>query len=115
MLLVGVTGLILHKCSSLEDFVEAFSVAALPTATALRAISEGSVCFTVQAETSLALQELWQRYCNGVLQRNLEDFLVTDEIRELADGEDVIVSVYIDEKEFRETVAYLTKVEQAGN
>ncbi|XP_068741964.1 uncharacterized protein [Montipora capricornis] len=112
VLLVGCTGLILHKCSSLEDFVEAFGAAALPTATALRAISEGSVCFTVQAETSSALQELWQRYCNGVLQRNLQDFLVTDEIRELADGEDVIVYVYIDEREFRETVAYLTKVEQ---
>ncbi|XP_068710479.1 uncharacterized protein [Montipora foliosa] len=112
VLLVGCTGLILHKCSSLEDFVEAFSVAALPTATALRSISDGSVCFTVQAETSSALQELWQRYCNGVLQRNLQDFLVTDEIRELTDGEDVIVSVYIDEKEFKEAVAYLTKVEK---
>ena len=109
------TGLILRRCSSLEDFVKAFTVAVLPAASALRAISEGSVCFTVHAETSSALQELWERYCTGILQRDLQDFLMTDEIRELADGEDVVVSVYIDEKEFREAVAYLTKVEQAGN
>ncbi|XP_068710478.1 uncharacterized protein [Montipora foliosa] len=111
LLVVG-AGLILSRCSSLEDFVKAFTVAALPAASALRAISEGSVCFTVQAETSSSLQGLWQRYCNGLLQRDLQNFLVTDEIRDLASGEDVMVSVYIDEKEFKEAVAYLTNVEQ---
>ena len=104
----------MSRCSSLEDFVKAFTVVALPAASALRAISEGSVCFTIQAETSSAFQALWQRYCNGLLQRDLQNFLVTDEIRDLADGEDVIVSVYIDEKEFKEAVAYLTKLEQEG-
>ena len=59
--------LILRRCSTLEDFIQAFRVATLPAATALRAISEGSVCFTVRAETSLALEKLRKRYSTGRL------------------------------------------------
>ncbi|XP_015771254.1 PREDICTED: tetratricopeptide repeat protein 28-like isoform X1 [Acropora digitifera] len=111
VLVVG-TGLILRRCSTLGDFVEAFRVATLPAANALRAISEGSMCFTIQTETSLALEELNERYSSGRLQRDLQEFLVTDDIRQLADGEEVVVSVYIDEREFREARYYLTNVGQ---
>ena len=114
VLVVG-TGLILRRCSTLEDFVEAFRTATLPAANALRAISEGSVCFTVRAETSLALEELFERYSTGRLQKDLQEFLVTDDIRQLADGEEVVVSVYIDEKEFREALDDLKNVGQEGN
>ena len=109
------TGLILRKCSSLEEFVEAFRVATLPAANALRAISEGSVCFTVQAENRSALEALWERYRNGTLQKDLQEFLVTDEIIQLADGEEVIVTVYIDEQEFRNALGDLGNIEQQGN
>lgn len=34
-----------------------------------------------------------------------------DEIWDLVDGEDVMVFVYIDEKEFKEVVVYLIKFE----
>ena len=115
MVLVVGTGLILRRCSTLGDFVEAFRVATLPAANALRAISEGSMCFTIQTETSLALEELNERYSSGRLQRDLQEFLVTDDIRQLADGEEVVVSVYIDEREFREARYYLTNVGQEGN
>ena len=114
VLVVG-SGLILRRCSTLEDFVEAFRVAILPAATELRAISDGSVCFTVRGETSVALEELYERYSAGRLQRDLQEFLVTDDIRQLANGEEVVVSVYIDEKEFREALDDLTKVNQEGN
>ena len=115
MVLVVGTGLILRRCSTLEDFVEAFRVATLPAANALRGISEGSLCFTVRAETSLALEELFERYSTGRLQKDLQEFLVTDDIKQLADGEEVVVSVYIDEKEFREAVDDLRNVGQEGN
>ena len=114
LLLVG-TGLILRRSSTLKDYFQAFTVAALPAANALRAISEGSVCFTVQAETSLALEELYERYSTGKLQKDLQEFLVTDDIKQLADGEEVVVSVYIDEKEFREALDDLANVDQEGN
>ena len=114
LLVVG-TGLILRRCSSLEEFVQAFREATLPAANALRAISEGSVCFTVQAENGSALEALWQRYRDGTLQNDLQEFLVTEEIRELADGEDVMVTVYINEQEFRNALEDLTNFEQKGN
>ena len=114
LLVVG-TGLILRRCSSLEEFVEAFREATLPAATALQAISEGSVCFTVQAETTSALEALWQRYRDGTLRKDLQEFLVTEEIRQLADEEEVAVSVYIDEQELRNALVDLKNAEQEGN
>ena len=114
LLLVG-PGLILHRSSTLKEYIQAFTVAILPASNVLRAISEGSVCFTVQAETRLALEELYERYSTGNLQKDLQEFLVTDDIIQLADGEEVVVSVYIDEKEFREALDDLTNVDQEGN
>ena len=40
-------------------------------------------------------------YQDGTLQRHLHDFFVTDEVRELANGEDVEVNVTIDEDEYQ--------------
>ena len=105
----------LCRCSTVEEFAEAFNDAILSAAIVLFAMSEGSVCFTVQAETSLALEELWERYNTGELKRDLQQFLVTDDIRRLADGEEVELGVYIDEKEFREALDDLKNVEQEGN
>ncbi|PFX14010.1 hypothetical protein AWC38_SpisGene21867 [Stylophora pistillata] len=100
LLVVG-TGVVLRKCSKLEDFVEAFRVAVLPTASVLQTISEGSVCFKVQLKNKSAVKALWSWYQDGTLQRNLQHFLVTDEIKQMANGEEVIVSVYIEEQEIK--------------
>ena len=40
-------------------------------------------------------------YQDGTLQKHLHDFFVTDEVRELANGEDVEVNVTIDEGEYQ--------------
>ena len=100
---------------SATDFFENFNREILPAAARLITLSEGSVCFTVKAETSLALEELYERYSTGRLQRDLQEFLVTDDIRQLADGEEVIISVHVDEKEFKEALNDLEKVDKEGN
>ena len=69
----------------------------------------------VRAETSVALEELHKRYSTGRLQKDLQQFLVTNDIRQLANGEEVVVSVYINEKEFKEALDDLTNVDQEGN
>jgi len=92
--------MILRRSSSLEEFVNSFTEAVLPAANTLRAISEGSLCFAVQGETTSALEALWDRYQDGTLQRNLQQFLVTEEIKQLADGE-VMLTVQMDEKEYK--------------
>ena len=76
--MVVTTWMILRRSSSLEEFVNSFTEAVLPAAKTLRAISEGSLCFTIQAETTSALEALWDRHQDGTLQRNLQQFLVID-------------------------------------
>ena len=111
------TGIILHQGSraSLKEFVDAFKEAVLPAATELRAISESSVCFTVQAENTAALKELWERYQDGTLQSNLQEFLVTDDIKQLADGEEVTLTVHVDEQEFNYACLSFIIAEKQGN
>ena len=70
------------------------------SSTCLRAISEGSIRFTLQAENISALEALWQRYQNETLQTEMQKFLVTEEIKQLAGGE-VTLTVHIDEEEYR--------------
>ncbi|XP_067057665.1 uncharacterized protein [Acropora muricata] len=107
-------GRMLWKWPSASEFFEIFNREILPAASRLVALSQGSVCFTVKAETSLALAELYERYRTGRLQRDLQEFLVTDDIRQLADGEEVIIRVHVDEKEFQEARNDLENVDKEG-
>ena len=97
---------VLYKYSrgdnDIQQFANLFNEAILPAANSLRAIGNGSLCFTVQAEDRAALQLLWEQYQDNTLQTKLQDFLVTEEIKQLADGEDVIVTVHIDEQEYQD-------------
>ena len=104
IVLVG-SGLALRSCSSFEEYTDAFNRIVLPAFTKLVELSESSLCFTVLAGTPSALKELWNIYDNKTLQNRLQSFLVTDEIKQLASGEKIEVTVYIDEEEYRE--AYL--------
>ena len=54
----------------------------------------------VQAESLTALDHLWRLYKNGTLKKRLQVLFVTDEMKELADGEQVEVDVTIDEDEY---------------
>ena len=113
-LLVVSSGMALRKCSSLDEFVEVFNKVVLVSYSKLVEISEGSLCFTVQAETSSALKELWDMYKSGALQNRLQEFLVTDEIKQLASGEGVEVTLYIDEQEFKAAYLDLMLLQKEG-
>ena len=108
-------GRMLWKWPFTTEFFEHFNREILPAAARLVALSEGSVCFTVQAGTTLALEELYERYSTGRLQRDLQEFLVTDDIRQLVHGEEVIVCVHVNEKEFREARNDLKNMDKEGN
>ena len=92
----------LRKCKSLKDFQETFEKVILPSSNKLIESSNGSVRFTVESENLIALKELWEIYKDGTLQSRLQEFLVTDEIKQLANGEDIEVTVFIDEHEYNE-------------
>ena len=99
------TCLALRSCSSFEEYIDVFNKVVLPASTKLVGLSESSLCFTVLAETPSALKELWNIYNSETLKNRLQNFLVTEEIKQLASGEEVEVTVYIDEKQYR--AAYL--------
>ena len=107
------TWMVLRRSNSLEAFVNAFKEAVLPFGNCLRAISEGSIRFTLQAENVSALEALWQRYQNETLQTDMQEFLVTEEIKLLGGGE-VTLSVYIDEKEYRNAMWDFIRTETEG-
>ena len=113
-LLVVTSGMALRSCSSLEEFVEVFNKVVLVSYSKLAEISEGSLCFTVQAETSSALKELWDMYKGGTLRNRLQEFLVTDEIKQLTSGEDVEVTVFIDEQEYKAAYLDLMLLQKEG-
>ena len=108
------SGMALRRCSSLDEFVEVFNKVVLVSYSKLVEISEGSLCFTVQAETSSALKKLWDMYKSGTLQSRLQAFLVTDEIEQLASGEDVEVTVYIDEQAYNAAYLDLMLLQKQG-
>ena len=100
---MGVTvAMILRSCTTLEQFFDAFERVVLPALVKAKELSEGSLCFMVQAETASALKELWNLYKDGTLRNRLQEFLVTKEVKEFAGSDAVEVTVFIDEHEWRE-------------
>ena len=109
------TWMILRRSTNLEEFVSSFTEAVLPAANTLRAISEGSICFTIQAENSSALEALWKQYQDGTLRDKLQEFLVTDEIKQLAGGEEVTLEVHFDKQDYHNACFDLMTTETRGN
>ena len=103
--LVGGTVLVyvwrlLCRSRNLKEFAKALAEDALPFGNFVRAIGDGSIRFTIQAENVFALDALWQSYQDKTLQTKLQKFLVTEEIEQLTGGE-VRLTVDIDEDEYR--------------
>ena len=113
VLLVG-SGLALRSCSSFEEFSDAFNKVVLPAFSKLVELGEGSLSFTVQAEAVSALNELWSMYNDGTLKNRLQELLVTEEVKQLASGEDVEVTVFIDEQEYKEAYLNLILLQNQG-
>ncbi|XP_066024076.1 uncharacterized protein [Pocillopora verrucosa] len=97
---VVTTWMVLRRSRNMEEFSNALRQAVLPLGNFLRAIGEGSIRFTIQAEDIFALDALWQSYQDETLQTNLQEFLVTEEIEQLTGGE-VRLTVHIDDDEYR--------------
>ena len=73
----------------------------LPAGITLLNLYTGSICFMVQARSVQALKELWKWYQNGSLHKSLDRFLVTEEVKKITEGQELVTSVKIDEDEYR--------------
>ena len=91
---------LLRRGCTYDQLVTAVSTCVLPAGVNLIHIAEGSVILKVQAEDILALDTLWSSYTDGTLRKSLQALFITDEMRELADGEQLEVSVTIEQEEY---------------
>ena len=107
------TEVVLAKSRNMEEFANAMEKGVLPLGIFLRAISKGSIRFTLQAESISALKALWQSYQDETLQTNMQKFLVTEEIKQLAGGE-VTLTVHIDEEEYKNAMLDFIRSETEG-
>ena len=114
VLLVVNSAMALRKCKSPKDFQETFEKVLSDSISKLTRISDGSVRFTVESENLIALKKLWEMYKDGTLQSRLQEFLVSDEIKKLANGEDIEVRVFIDEHEYNKTYISLSLLHHQG-
>ena len=80
---------VLSRWSSFDQVVATVQTCLLPAGTSLVQVTDSCVCLTVQAESLSALKNLWKLYQDRTLQKCLCGFFFTDEVKELADREDV--------------------------
>ena len=69
---VVTTWMVLRRSPSMVEFVSAFKEAVLPLGNCLCAISEGSIRFTIQAESMSALKALTNSTMLGLLRRTIQ-------------------------------------------
>lgn len=91
---------LLIRDSTYGELITAVNTCVLPSGASLIRITEGCVCLKVLVKSRSALENLWSMYTDGTLKACLQTLLVTDEMREIAGGEQVEVIVTIDELEY---------------
>lgn len=108
ILKVGAAGLtlltvkqVLSRWSTYDQLLACFTSCVLPAGTQLVQISQGCVCFTIRADNLTALTTLWNMYQDKTLKLRLQDFFLTEEMRQLVDGDEKVeVTVTIEEEEY---------------
>ena len=110
MVIVSVYQLLRRGCTY-DQLVTAVNTCVLPAGVKLIQIAEGSVILKVQAGSLSSLNTLWRLYTEGKLKESLQTLFVSDEMKELAGGEQVEVTVTIDQQEYEKTMEELISKE----
>ena len=110
MVIVSAYQLLRRGCTY-DQLVTAVNTCVLPAGVKLIQIAEGSVILKVQAGSLSSLNTLWRLYTEGKLKESLQTLFVSDEIKELAGGEQVEVTVTIDQQEYEKTMEELISKE----
>ena len=106
--------LVLDKSADDPKFAEMLEKVVLPAGFALLNAKLGCICLTLQAENLSALKELWERHESGCLQKSLQELLVTDEIKRMAEGKEVELKVNVDQDSYRNAYLDLFIAEKEG-
>ena len=110
MVIVSAYQLLRRGCTY-DQLVTAVNTCVLPAGVKLIQIAEGSVILKVQAGSLSSLNTLWRLYTEGKLKESLQTLFVSDEMKQLAGGEQVEVTVTIDQQEYEKTMEELISKE----
>ena len=110
MVIVSAYQLLRRGCTY-DQLVTAVNTCVLPAGVKLIQIAEGSVILKVQVGSLSSLNTLWRLYTEGKLKESLQTLFVSDEMKELAGGEQVEVTVTIDQQEYEKTMEELISKE----
>ena len=110
MVIVSAYQLLRRGCTY-DQLVTAVNTCVLPAGVKLIQIADGSVILKVQAGSLSSLNTLWRLYTEGKLKESLQTLFVSDEMKELAGGEQVEVTVTIDQQEYEKTMEELISKE----
>lgn len=91
-----------------------FASVVLPSGILVKYLCEGSVICVLEANDLQGLKELWQRNESGKLQEVLEEILITEALRELAAGEEIILNVDLDENMYHDVCLELMVTNSKG-
>ena len=69
----------------------------LPYGCTLVNVFEGSIVLLIQASSTNALQDLWNKYENGQLNDALQNVLITDEVKAQVGAEEIAIDLEIKE------------------
>ena len=105
---------LLLRDSTYDQLVAAVNNSVLPAGANLIQISEGCVSLKVQVVNHSALETLWRLYQDGTLEASLQALFVTDEMRELAGGEQVQAIVTVEPQEYEKARNELAAFEAQG-
>lgn len=86
-----------------QKMINIFQNVALPAGVILVGMSTGCVKLSLQADSQSSLKELWKRYNNGSLQKDLCQALLTPDLLQFADSKETVeLEVQIDEKVYQD-------------
>lgn len=91
-----------------------FASVVLSSGVLVKYLCEGSVICVLEANDLQGLKELWQRYKSGKLQEALEEILITEELRGLSAGQEIILTVDLDENMYRDVCLELMMTKRKG-
>ena len=87
----------------------------LPIGAKLIGIRESSVSFVVRITSSSSLKQLWGSYMDGSLRKNLKKAInEIKELQELANGEEIDITLTIDEHEYHDACWDLVLAKREG-
>ena len=111
---VGTAYILKRYINEPQTLVCLFASVVLPSGILVKYLCEGSVICVLEANDLQGLKELWQRYESGKLKDALEEILITEELRELSAGQEIKLTVELDENMYRDVCLELMVTKRKG-